>query len=217
MAKRGITDSLFSVLRHFKERIDYFPTVYKVTDETYNIAFLYDCVFSLNIFLTSGWTVSDRMQPNEYEKFFGQREASIIYEVIKGISELSLEKRGGAVLKFWDVDCEAGLHNLMDNFRRVHFIYPQDPIAYSLQAEMTKVLSYFTSLIRKPLHNMLSRTEMNMNTVFEIVTSINFKVFEGENYPNGNNHLLQNLRPEGLNFYTIKQTISNLYNREKNL
>lgn len=93
-------------------------------------------------------------------------------------------------MKALEIDCESVLRELMDNFRRIHSIFQNDLTSYNITNEMTKVLSYFTSLVRKPMAQLLSRTEMNLSSVFEMVSGFHIKVFDINNYPNGDNHLI---------------------------
>ena len=55
---------------------------------------------------------------------------------------------------------------------------------------MTKVLSYFTSLVRKPMTELLNRTEMNLSAIYEMCHGFSIKVFDNNNYPSGENHLV---------------------------
>ncbi|CAG9330290.1 unnamed protein product [Blepharisma stoltei] len=217
MARTGVIRTIFQHLMCFREISPIIYNIYGVNCVTYNFAFLHDCVQVLEKFLILGWPTGDLNMSNIFAQYFTQDEATKLFEVVKIlIEEVKKGSHDLYQVNHGEVNLEASLSGLLEKFIKIYQAY-RDDRSRLIVDYLTNVLTFFKTHLHQANYFLLVQNQITAETILNCVQTYHIKCMEADGYPNGDNRLLQNLKKDDLNYFTLKRMISNAYGFDKNL
>lgn len=179
----------------------------------YQLGYLNDCLSVLEKLLISGWTSGDYKTANTLLQYFQLEQANTLVDIIKILIEevkkgKELHQITYAEINVTPTQIQTPLLGLIEKFILAHQIFPDKNSQFIVEM-LTKASVYFKNSLSSSADLQLqidNATLLNSVQKFVSFTKV-VKTMDSNNFPYGENHIIQNLRKEEFEFFIIKNTV----------